>query len=181
MQVRVSSGSESPSHTESGMRFMLAPRSANAQHSSIPRNSQGIRNFPGSPSFLGNLFSMTAEQCSFIVATPLRVVIPFKSSSGLVMVLLGSVPDPEDVAVLELINLDSILVEITSSILIEIVPPIEIVLIILMGMKTGRSNLIRSHLRSNALTISLSSETSDETAGVEELVLTLATIAMARD
>ncbi|GJY61314.1 hypothetical protein Tco_0461971 [Tanacetum coccineum] len=28
--------------------------------------SQGIRNLPGSPSFLGNLFKMTAEQCSFI-------------------------------------------------------------------------------------------------------------------
>ncbi|GJY06986.1 hypothetical protein Tco_0374040 [Tanacetum coccineum] len=45
---------------------MLAPRSANAKHSSIPGNSQGIRNLPGSPSFLGNLFKMTAEQCSFI-------------------------------------------------------------------------------------------------------------------
>nr|GEX39968.1 hypothetical protein [Tanacetum cinerariifolium] len=40
IQVEVSSGSESPSHTESGMRFMLAPRSANAKHSSIPENSQ---------------------------------------------------------------------------------------------------------------------------------------------
>ncbi|GKG23775.1 hypothetical protein Tco_0391811, partial [Tanacetum coccineum] len=45
---------------------MLAPRSANANHSSIPGNSQGIRNLPGSPSFLGNLFKMTAEQCSSI-------------------------------------------------------------------------------------------------------------------
>nr|GEZ77329.1 putative reverse transcriptase domain-containing protein [Tanacetum cinerariifolium] len=42
MHVRVSSGSESPSHTETGMRFMLAPRSANARHSSIPENSQGV-------------------------------------------------------------------------------------------------------------------------------------------
>nr|GEX55241.1 hypothetical protein [Tanacetum cinerariifolium] len=41
------------------MRFMLAPRSANAKHSSIPGNSQGIRNLTGSPSFLGNLFRIT--------------------------------------------------------------------------------------------------------------------------
>nr|GFB96441.1 hypothetical protein [Tanacetum cinerariifolium] len=41
IQVRVSSGSESPFHTENGMRFILAPRSANARHSSIPENSQG--------------------------------------------------------------------------------------------------------------------------------------------
>nr|GFD57778.1 hypothetical protein [Tanacetum cinerariifolium] len=34
--------------------------------------------------------------------------------------------------------------------------------------------------KSNALTKSLSSETSDETAGVEELVLTLATTPLAR-
>nr|GFC93235.1 hypothetical protein [Tanacetum cinerariifolium] len=31
-------------------------------------------------------------------AVPLRVVIPFKSSFGLVMVLLGRVPEPEDEA-----------------------------------------------------------------------------------
>nr|GFD44861.1 hypothetical protein [Tanacetum cinerariifolium] len=87
------------------------------------------------------------------------------------------------------------LVEITTQILIEIVPPIEIVLIILMGRKTGRSNLICNHLRvedeagaedwfflsrSNALTISLSSAMSDEIAGVKELVLTLAMTALAR-
>nr|GFB95056.1 hypothetical protein [Tanacetum cinerariifolium] len=60
-EVGVSLGSESPFHTESGMRLMLAPRSANAKHSSIPGNSQGMRNFPGSPSFLGNLFRMTAN------------------------------------------------------------------------------------------------------------------------
>nr|GEZ61819.1 DNA-directed DNA polymerase [Tanacetum cinerariifolium] len=66
MQVGVSSGSESPFHTKSGIRFMLAPRSANAKHSSIPGNSQGIRNFSGSPSILGNLFRMTSEQSSFI-------------------------------------------------------------------------------------------------------------------
>nr|GEZ68081.1 hypothetical protein [Tanacetum cinerariifolium] len=47
-----------------------------------------------------------------IGATPLRVVIPFKSSLGLVMVLLGSVPDPEDEAVLELTNLDSMSIKL---------------------------------------------------------------------
>nr|GFA15362.1 hypothetical protein [Tanacetum cinerariifolium] len=109
------------------------------------------------------------------------------------------------------------LVEITTSVLIEIVPPIEIVLIILMGRKTGRSNLICNHLRSetgvsfvrdnfgstaltgagvgdevkaedwfflsrsNALTISLSSATSDEIPGVEELILILAMTTLARD
>nr|GEW42913.1 hypothetical protein [Tanacetum cinerariifolium] len=30
---------------------MLAPRSAKAKHSAIPRKSHGIRNLPGSPSF----------------------------------------------------------------------------------------------------------------------------------
>ncbi|GJT23160.1 hypothetical protein Tco_0893097 [Tanacetum coccineum] len=43
MQVGVRSGSESFSQTENGIRLMLAPRSANAKHSSIPGNSQGIR------------------------------------------------------------------------------------------------------------------------------------------
>nr|GFC47662.1 hypothetical protein [Tanacetum cinerariifolium] len=55
IQVGVSSGSESPSHTESRMRFILAPRSANARYSSIPGNSQGMRNLPGSPNFLGSV------------------------------------------------------------------------------------------------------------------------------
>nr|GFA70489.1 hypothetical protein [Tanacetum cinerariifolium] len=103
------------------------------------------------------------------------------------------------------------LIEITTLVLIKIVPPIEIVLIYLMGRKTGRSNLICNHQRSktgvslvrdnfstrvgdetraedwfflsksNALTISLSSATLDEIAGVEELVLTLETTALARD
>nr|GFB36641.1 hypothetical protein [Tanacetum cinerariifolium] len=34
----------------------------------------------------------------WVLAIPLRVVIPFKSSFGLVMVLLGSVLKPEDEA-----------------------------------------------------------------------------------
>nr|GFC43666.1 hypothetical protein [Tanacetum cinerariifolium] len=66
MQVGVSFGSDNSFHTESGMRFMLEPISANARHSSILGNSQGMRNLSGSPSFLGNLFRMTAKQCSFI-------------------------------------------------------------------------------------------------------------------
>nr|GFC73738.1 hypothetical protein [Tanacetum cinerariifolium] len=52
MQVGVSSGSDNSFYTKSGMRFMLAPRSANARHSSIPGNSQGMRNLTGSLSFL---------------------------------------------------------------------------------------------------------------------------------
>nr|GEZ62669.1 hypothetical protein [Tanacetum cinerariifolium] len=87
-------------------------------------------------------------------------------------------------------------VEISTSVLIKIVSPIKVVLIILMGRKTGRSDLVSNHLRSgrwswslglvflsksNALTISLSSATSDEMAGVDELVPTLATTALARD
>nr|GEY28353.1 reverse transcriptase domain-containing protein [Tanacetum cinerariifolium] len=106
------------------------------------------------------------------------------------------------------------LIEISTSVLIKIVSPIEIVLIILMGRKTKRSDLISNHLRletgvslifgstaltgagvvdrvgaedwfflskSNALTISLSSATSDEMAGVDELILTLATTALDHD
>nr|GEV30117.1 reverse transcriptase domain-containing protein [Tanacetum cinerariifolium] len=41
---------------------MLAPTSARAMHSSISLKSQGMRNFPGSPSFLGNFLRRTAEQ-----------------------------------------------------------------------------------------------------------------------
>nr|GEY99269.1 hypothetical protein [Tanacetum cinerariifolium] len=150
---------------------------------------------------------------------------------GLVIVLPGSVPDPEDEAILDfksldtisvklanclrhtlrlrnmilvsrsliswrLINLESMklamveirLVEITTSVLIKIIPPIEIFLIILMERKTERAGVEDEAIaedwfflsKSNALTISLSSETSDEIAGVEELVLTLARTALAR-
>nr|GFD12702.1 reverse transcriptase domain-containing protein [Tanacetum cinerariifolium] len=42
---------ESLFHTDNGMRFMLAPRSVKAKHSSIPGKSHGIRNLPGSLSF----------------------------------------------------------------------------------------------------------------------------------
>nr|GFA55783.1 hypothetical protein [Tanacetum cinerariifolium] len=50
----------------------------------------------------------------FFTATLLRVVIPFKSSLGLVMVLPRSVPDPEDEAMLELMNLDIISVRLAN-------------------------------------------------------------------
>nr|GFB04834.1 hypothetical protein [Tanacetum cinerariifolium] len=92
------------------------------------------------------------------------------------------------------------LVEISSSVLIKIVSPIEIVLVILMGRKTGRSDLFDSTAltgagvvdrvgagdwfflsKSNALTMSLSSATSDEMTRVDELVPTLATTALAPD
>ncbi|GJY63421.1 hypothetical protein Tco_0464881 [Tanacetum coccineum] len=65
MQVGVSSGRERVFQTEYGIRLMLAPRSSKALHVLIPENSHGIRNRPGSPSFFGNLFRMTAEQFSF--------------------------------------------------------------------------------------------------------------------
>ncbi|GKF34247.1 hypothetical protein Tco_0107447 [Tanacetum coccineum] len=81
MQVGVSSGRERFFHTKYGIRLMLAPRSAKALHVLILENSHGIRNHminacakigqgvacinPGSPSFFGNLFRMTAEQFSF--------------------------------------------------------------------------------------------------------------------
>nr|GFC91856.1 hypothetical protein [Tanacetum cinerariifolium] len=69
------------------------------------------------------------------------------------------------------------LVEITTS--VKIIPPIEIVLIILNGRESGSGTVLVS--RSNALTIFFSSATSDEMAGVEELEFTLATTALARD
>ncbi|GJU65446.1 hypothetical protein Tco_1247281 [Tanacetum coccineum] len=56
MQVGVRSGSESFSQTENGIRLMLAPRSANAKHSSIPGNSQDSGKLARVSTFLGNLF-----------------------------------------------------------------------------------------------------------------------------
>nr|GEZ12622.1 hypothetical protein [Tanacetum cinerariifolium] len=53
IQVGDSSRRESLFQTDNGMRFMLAPRSAKAKHSSIPEKSHGMRNLPGSPSFFG--------------------------------------------------------------------------------------------------------------------------------
>nr|GFA65381.1 hypothetical protein [Tanacetum cinerariifolium] len=180
---------------------MLAPRSANARHSSIPGNSQGMRNLPGTPSFLGNLFRMTTEQCSFIGATPLRVVIPFRSSLGLVTVLPGSVPDPEEEAILELVNLD-IISEGIWEVGFDLQPSEDENRCFLgynwllrlvthtrgcyLDKRAGVGDVVGAEdwfflSRSNALTMSLSSATSDEMAGVEELEFTLATTALARD
>nr|GFA10144.1 hypothetical protein [Tanacetum cinerariifolium] len=65
IKVGVSSGRESLFHTDNGMKFMLAPRSDKAKHSSIPEKSHGMRNLSGSPSFSGNFLRRTAKQCSF--------------------------------------------------------------------------------------------------------------------
>nr|GEY61389.1 hypothetical protein [Tanacetum cinerariifolium] len=62
---RDKSGRESLFHTDNGIRLMLALRSSRAKHSAFPRKSHGIKNLPGSPSFSGNFFRRTAEQCSF--------------------------------------------------------------------------------------------------------------------
>nr|GEY50122.1 hypothetical protein [Tanacetum cinerariifolium] len=51
--------------TDNGMRFMLAPRSAKAMHSSIPEKSHEMRNLSGSPIFSGNFLRRTTEKCSF--------------------------------------------------------------------------------------------------------------------
>ncbi|GJR99202.1 hypothetical protein Tco_0315711 [Tanacetum coccineum] len=61
MQVGVSSRRERSFQTKYGIRLMLAPRSAKALHALIPEISHGMRNRPGSPSFLGKLFRMTAR------------------------------------------------------------------------------------------------------------------------
>nr|GEW31609.1 hypothetical protein [Tanacetum cinerariifolium] len=65
IHVGVKSGRESLFHKEKCIRLMLAPRSAKAKHSAFPGKSHGIKNLPGSPSFSGNFFRRTAEQCSF--------------------------------------------------------------------------------------------------------------------
>ncbi|GJS53123.1 hypothetical protein Tco_0626485 [Tanacetum coccineum] len=63
--VGVSSGSKSFFHMERGIKLMLALRSAKAKHSAISGKLHGMRNLPGSPSFSGNFFKITAEQFSF--------------------------------------------------------------------------------------------------------------------
>nr|GEY49805.1 hypothetical protein [Tanacetum cinerariifolium] len=122
IHVGDSLGRESLFHTDNGMRFMLAPRSARAKHSAILRKSHGMRNLPGFPSFSGNFLRRTVEQCSFSgvldssdslslafdhevwmdmelkAFDPLRVVIPFRSSFGLITVLPRRVPEPKDEA-----------------------------------------------------------------------------------
>nr|GFC78428.1 hypothetical protein [Tanacetum cinerariifolium] len=47
----------------------------------------------------------------------------------------------------ELALIEVRLVEISTSVLIKVIPPIKIVLIILNGRESGRSNLICNHLR----------------------------------
>ncbi|GJT03054.1 hypothetical protein Tco_0824223 [Tanacetum coccineum] len=86
--------------------------------------------------------------------TPLRVVIAFTSPFGLAMVLLGREPEPEVEAVLLFMNL---------------------------VIRSGKLWELVFLSRIKALTISFSSATSDETAGVEELVFTLETMALLRD
>nr|GEY84959.1 xylulose kinase-1 [Tanacetum cinerariifolium] len=76
-----------------------------------------------------------------------------------------------DLGSIKLALVESRLVEITPSVLSKITPSIEVVLIILNRRESG----------SNALTMSLSSATSDEMAGVEEFKFTLATTALALD
>ncbi|GJT47049.1 hypothetical protein Tco_0955764 [Tanacetum coccineum] len=63
--VGVSSGSESFFHMERGIKLMLAQRSAKAKHSTISGKLHGMRSLPGSPSFSGSFFRITAEQFSF--------------------------------------------------------------------------------------------------------------------
>nr|GFC03181.1 reverse transcriptase domain-containing protein [Tanacetum cinerariifolium] len=46
---------------DNGMRFTLAPRSAKAKHSSIPRKLHGMRNLPGSLAFLEDLKGITTR------------------------------------------------------------------------------------------------------------------------
>ncbi|GJX59512.1 hypothetical protein Tco_0290902 [Tanacetum coccineum] len=69
MRVEISSGKPNFFHTESGIKLMLAPRSARALHLSSLK-PHGMRNFPGSPSFSGNFLRITAEQFSFEVFSP---------------------------------------------------------------------------------------------------------------
>nr|GEZ89049.1 hypothetical protein [Tanacetum cinerariifolium] len=76
-----------------------------------------------------------------------------------------------DLGSMKLALVEGRLVEIAPSVLSKIIPSVEVVLIILNMWETG----------SNALTMSLSSATSDEMAGVEEFEFTLATTALARD
>nr|GFC03656.1 hypothetical protein [Tanacetum cinerariifolium] len=82
-----------------------------------------------------------------------------------------------DLGSMKMALVESRLVEIAPSVLSKIVPSVEIVLIILNRRESGRSDLdsfgTNEYHRSNALTMSLSSATSDEMAGVEEFEFTL--------
>nr|GFC82305.1 hypothetical protein [Tanacetum cinerariifolium] len=86
-------------------------------------------------------------------ATPLRVVIPFRSSLGLVTVLPGSVPDPEDEAMLELMNLDIISVRLANWFCTELDKPeldkleVDYPGVYEVRRESGKSDLICNHLR----------------------------------
>ncbi|GJU33928.1 hypothetical protein Tco_1182282 [Tanacetum coccineum] len=88
--------------------------------------------------------------------TPLRVVIAFTSPFGLAMVLLGREPEPEVEAVLLFTNL-----------------------VIRHTIGAGGTELGKLELKKSGLITLGCSATSNETAGVEELVLTLETMAVA--
>nr|GFC94328.1 hypothetical protein [Tanacetum cinerariifolium] len=76
IRVGVSSGSESFFQIDKGMRLMLAPKSARAWHTSIPRKSQGIRNLPGFPRFSESFFKSIAEQFSLTKLLLIQKVYP---------------------------------------------------------------------------------------------------------
>nr|GEX55615.1 hypothetical protein [Tanacetum cinerariifolium] len=63
IRVEISSGKPNFFQTESGIKLMLAPRSARALHLSSLKPYK-IGNFTGSPSFSGNFLRITAEQFS---------------------------------------------------------------------------------------------------------------------
>nr|GFB65824.1 hypothetical protein [Tanacetum cinerariifolium] len=91
----------------------------------------------------------------------------------------GSVPDSKDEAMLELMNLDIISVRLANCGTVLVRDSTA-----LTGAGVGDVAGAEDWFflsRSNALTMSLSSATSDEMAGVEELKFTLATTSLARD
>nr|GFD00933.1 hypothetical protein [Tanacetum cinerariifolium] len=63
IRVKISSRKPNFFQIESGIKLMLAPKSARALHLSSLK-PHGMRNFPESPSFLGNFLRITAEQFS---------------------------------------------------------------------------------------------------------------------
>nr|GFB94106.1 hypothetical protein [Tanacetum cinerariifolium] len=113
-----------------------------------------------------------------LYATPLRVVIPFRSSLGFVTVLPLALNIPQDCVIsfdisfkislrhilrlrnwglisrslidlgsMKLALVESRLVEIAPSVLSKIIPSVGVVLIILNRRESGRSDLVRNHLR----------------------------------
>nr|GEZ43248.1 hypothetical protein [Tanacetum cinerariifolium] len=76
--------------TDTGIRLMRAPRSAKAKHSAILGKSHRIRNLPRSPSFYGNFFRRTAEQCSFSGVLASSQSLSLEATSSLIRELTGS-------------------------------------------------------------------------------------------